>query len=92
MINYFGGPNFGWPGSGLASFLANNEEGNHIYTFCLESPHKNVNERFTSRTLAVHRMYELCDKYQLHIKEVWDDHHYKTYICDDGSKFFINRL
>jgi hypothetical protein len=47
---------------------------------------------FCSRQLAEQKMYEILEKYGLHIIEVWDDHHFKTYLLDNGARFYINRI
>jgi hypothetical protein len=36
-------------------------------------------------------MYKLCDKHGLQIEEVWNDNHDKTYICNKGVTFYIQR-
>lgn len=45
-----------------------------------------------SREVAKRIMFAFTDKKGLQLVEVWDDHHFKTYIFDDGSRFFINRV
>ncbi len=51
--------------------------------------------RFTrsyfSRHAAERQMYKLCGKFGLHIVEIYDDKHYKTYICNANERFFISR-
>jgi hypothetical protein len=36
-------------------------------------------------------MYKLCNKYNLNIEEVWNDNHDKTYLCNKGVTFYIQR-
>ena len=47
---------------------------------------------FTSRQVAESVMHELMNKNGLHIEDIWDDHHFKTYICNNGVRFYINRI
>ena len=47
---------------------------------------------FTSRQMAEQKMYEIIGKRGLRIVEVWDDNHFKTYLLDNGAKFYINRI
>lgn len=70
----------------------NEKDYQHIYTLCMESPKKKVTETFNSRPAATRRMYELCDKYHLSIKKVWDDKHFKTYKTYEGATFYINHI
>ncbi len=46
---------------------------------------------FGTRDQANKEMYKICSKNGLHIEEVWDDHHDKTYICNNGVRFYIQR-
>lgn len=46
---------------------------------------------FSSRQAANEYMYDLCSKFGLHIVKIWDDNHDKTYICDNGVTFYIQR-
>ena len=47
---------------------------------------------YTSREVAKKDMYYYVSKLGLHIIKVYDDKHDKTYICDNGARFYINRL
>lgn len=49
-------------------------------------------KEFCSRRNAEREMYKFIDHQGLRIVEVWDDHHYKTYLCDNGVRFYINRI
>ena len=51
-----------------------------------------VSQEFTSRYNAEQVMYDFIGKHNLSINEVWDDKHYKTYLCENGVKFYINRV
>lgn len=46
---------------------------------------------YVSRELAKQEMYKVMAKHHLVINKVYDDKHYKTYICNDGVRFYINR-
>lgn len=62
----------------------------HIYTLAVENLHFHV-MRFNSRQIANAKMYDIVRKYGLHLVEVWDDKHYKTYIFNNGVRIHINR-
>lgn len=47
---------------------------------------------FSSRQAAQNYMYEYCGKHHHIIDHVYDDKHFKTYICSDGVRFYINRM
>lgn len=61
------------------------------YTMCFERAGKLVSKTFNSRNAANDAMYRLIGKYGLKITKIYDDKHSKTYICNDGVKFYINR-
>ena len=63
----------------------------HRYTLS-STGMKTKDYEFCSRQLAEQKMYEIIGKRGLHIVEVWDDHHFKTYLLDNGAKFYINRI
>lgn len=70
--------------------LFGNLLGRRFYTFACEG--LKVKERdFASRQEANKYMYNLMSKYSLKLKEVYNDKHHKTYICDNGIKFYIQR-
>ena len=62
----------------------------HYYTFTATGI-KVREKTFASRYLANQHMYKLMDKYGLHIENVWDDNHDKTYLCNNGVRFYIHR-
>lgn len=64
----------------------------HMYSFYMDGVKKPIDKLFNSRDAANNLMYELCGKYGLHIEEVYDDHHDKTYKCNKGVSFHINRM
>lgn len=49
-------------------------------------------EEFTSRQAAEQRMYKVMNKHHLHVENIWNDGHYKTYLCNNNVRFFINRI
>lgn len=66
--------------------------GGRRYELCLaDAPHP-VDELYYSRAAAERRMYDICGKRGLQIKKVYPDKHFKTYICDNGATFHINRM
>ena len=65
----------------------------HRYSFVLESNSGILKSKdFSSRNAANREMYKDMGKYGLSLRKVWDDKHDKTYICDNGYEFHINRL
>ena len=63
----------------------------HTYTMSFERNGRIKSKTFRSRSDANNAMYRLIGKHKLSIEKIYDDHHYKTYICNDGIKFYINR-
>ena len=62
----------------------------HRYTFAVEG--LNVHDEvFASRAAANNYMYQLIGKYNLQLTDVYDDHHFKTYIFAKGIRIHINR-
>lgn len=47
---------------------------------------------YTSRQVATNDMYKFMDAHGLYIINKYDDKHYKTYICNGGVRFYINRM
>lgn len=64
----------------------------HSYTLATTGLKKDVSRIFSSREEANKFMYKLCGKFGLHVEEVYDDHHDKTYKCNCGVRFYINRM
>lgn len=64
----------------------------HVYSFASVGFKKNYDKVFCSRQAANEYMYKICEKKGLRIKKVWDDKHDKTYICDNGITFYIQRV
>lgn len=63
----------------------------HQYTFA--SNEAKIKTRvFGSRQQANSYMYKVCAKKGLHIDHILDDNHNKTYVCDNGVRFYINRV
>ena len=62
-----------------------------LYT--LASTDKRFKDRMCgSREAAKRIMFNYTDKHGLQLVEKYDDNHFKTYIFDDGTRFFINRV
>lgn len=49
-------------------------------------------KEFISRQAAEEAMYKFIDKNHLKINKIYDDKHFKTYICENGIRFYINRI
>ena len=93
MINYFGGSNFGWPSAAPIFQDFSVKEENHIYSLYLaKSKDLKVYKLFSTRRDAELAMEDICKKNNLHIINMFDEKHYKTYITDQGSEFHINRI
>ena len=61
----------------------------HNYTLVAEG--RKFDQTFLTRSEATKKMYELIEGLNLKVKEVWEDRHDITYICNDNTKFHINR-
>jgi hypothetical protein len=72
--------------------LFGNWESGHQYTLVLIGAGKTVSKTFNSRNAANQAMYKLMGKHKLSLEKVYDDKHDKTYICNKGAEFHINRL
>lgn len=64
----------------------------HSYTLTLVDGPRKVDEIYGSRIAATSRMYKLARKMGLNICKVYDDKHDKTYICENGATFHVNRM
>lgn len=64
----------------------------HRYELCLFQGPRRIDEVYNSRSAAESRMYQICDKYGLTITKVYPDKHFKTYVCDSGATFHIDRM
>lgn len=64
----------------------------HQYTLVLLSTRKTISKIFNSREAANAAMYKLIGKYRLSLRKIYDDNHDKTYICNNGVEFHINRV
>lgn len=65
--------------------------GSHRYSLAATGL-KVKSSEYSSRDAAEHVMHLLMKKYNLHIENIYDDKHYKTYLCNDGVRFYINRI
>ncbi len=63
----------------------------HNYSLAVIGLPKKFNKTFPTRSAANTYMYKLCDKFGLRIEKVWDDNHDKTYHCNQGVTFYIQR-
>jgi len=68
-----------------------NNYNEHTYSFAVIGLSKKLDKLFSSRQAANEYMYSICQKYGIQIKTVWEDNHDKTYICDNGITFYIQR-
>lgn len=71
--------------------MMNFNTSNYLYTLASTGLGSKKVEVFMTRNDAMKRMYKLCHKYNLVINEIWDDNHDKTYKCNDGVSFYIQR-
>lgn len=63
------------------------------HTYCLAATGLRMRtQNFNSRESAKEKMYAVMSKNGLQLLEVYDDKHFKTYVCTDGVRFYINRL
>lgn len=64
----------------------------HQYSLTVLGLKKSYDKMFSTRQSANDYMYKLCAKFGLHVEEIWDDKHDKTYICSGRDvRFFIHR-
>ena len=63
----------------------------HLYTLA-STGFKMRSKVFSSRQEAREAMYHVIDKNGMHVVEKYDDNHFKTYICDNDARFYINRV
>lgn len=63
----------------------------HNYTLVAEGNNIKFDKTFLTRSEATKKMYEIVESLNLNIREVWEDKHDITYICNDKTKFHINR-
>lgn len=72
-------------------FMLSDLYARHIYTLAATGI-KMKSKTFSSRQSATEQMYDFIDKHNLQVVEIYNDKHYKTYICNDGIRFYINRI
>jgi hypothetical protein len=63
----------------------------HYYTFAVTG----IKEReldFQTRQKANEHMYKIMKKHGLSIVKVYNDKHYKTYVCNNEVRFYIQRV
>lgn len=61
----------------------------HSYTLVAEG--RKFDKTFLTRSEAVKHMYSIINSLNLKIEKVWEDRHDVTYICNDNTRFHINR-
>ena len=66
--------------------------GEHMYTLGVTGMKVKCDTYYATRQAATSKMYEIIGKKHLHIKEIYDDKHFKTYVCEEGVTFYINRM
>ena len=66
--------------------------GEHLYTLGATGLELRGDCYFPSRQAANAKMYSIMKKKGLYVNKVYDDHHFKTYICNDGITFYVNRV
>lgn len=68
-------------------FLNENE-----HTYSLSATGMKFHDKlYSSRDAAKKDMYKCMARKGLTLMQVYDDKHYKTYICSNGVRFYINR-
>lgn len=74
-----------------AVFSGYNANNVHRYSFAATGLRMKSKE-FDSRDEAKEQMYKVLSKNHLTILKIYDDKHDKTYVCNNGVKFYINRM
>lgn len=64
---------------------------NHSYSFAVTGLKVRA-KNFPSRNAANEQMYKVMSKYGLVLLETYNDNHDKTYVCNNGVKFYIHRV
>ena len=55
-------------------------------------PEKCFKKVYFTRDNAEKEMYRLMKKHSLRTVKVYEDNHDKTYVCENGTTFYITRL
>lgn len=76
----------------MFDFLFSNNGTRHYYTLGATGDIKVKEGMFTSRQAAEEKMYKIIGKHHLCVRKIYDDKHYKTYLCNNGINFYINRV
>ena len=63
----------------------------HEYTLVSEGLDRDFSKLFSSRNEANKFMHRIMKKERLTCVEVYDDKHDKTFIMNNGAKFYIQR-
>lgn len=64
---------------------------NHRYSLAATGVNFKSKE-FSTRREAESAMHKFMNKNGIRLNEIYDDKHYKTYCCEGGVKFYINRI
>ena len=64
----------------------------HSYSLVLIGAGKTVSKTFSTRDAANKAMYKLMGKHGLTLEKAYWDNHDRTYICNKGAEFHINRI
>ena len=64
---------------------------NHNYSLAVTGL-KVKSKVFSTREDANQMMYKIMAEYHLTLQKVFDDNHDKTYVCDNGVRFYIQRI
>lgn len=71
--------------------LTNNNNDMHRYSLACTGL-KCKSYEFFSRILAEKKMHKLMKRHKLYVEEIFDDKHYKTYVCNNNVRFYIGRI
>ena len=63
----------------------------HTYTFNATGIEVR-GRRCATREAATQAMYKYMGKQHITLGKIYDDKHNKTYVCDHGIRFYIQRL
>jgi hypothetical protein len=70
----------------------NYSNASHQYELVSTGLKHDCDKIFFSRENANQHMYKLCGKNGTRITKIYDDKHVKTYICENGVRFFVSRV
>lgn len=73
-------------------FMFGNSPYGHRYSLAATGLKIKKNLEFASRHQANEYMYKLVGKHGLKLEKMYDDKHFKTYIYNNGIRFYVNRI